>query len=78
MLDAASTWVGSRLAGSWANGKYPSFRDGASCPRDIALESDEGLREVLAFLEKEGPSLKTSDWAGSGWKGKGSRSSRKR
>ncbi len=77
MLTAAKVWVGNRLAGACSNGRYADFREGARAPREVACESDEGLSEVLAYIQKVGPSLKTSDWSGSGWKGKGKRTKKR-
>lgn len=67
-------FVGRRLAGAWANRRYPDFRSGEISPAEVAEGSEAGVDEVLAYIARIGPSLKGTDWSGSGWVGKGPKS----
>lgn len=73
VVSAVAPFVTRRLAGVWANGRYPDFRNGTVSPAEAAEDGDAGLGDVLAYITRIGPSLKGKDWSGSGWVGKGSK-----
>lgn len=77
MHAAIAPFVTRRLAGWWSFRLYPDFGNGQQTPHDAAAESDEGLAEVLDYIQRVGHSLKGTDWSGSGWVGKGRKKPRK-
>lgn len=76
--SAIAPFVTRRLAGAWSHGRYRDFREGIVSPAEVAAESDEGLAEVLDYIRRVGPSVKGTDWSGSGWVGKGRKKPPKR